>query len=1084
MEFLDVLKKYRDNSFSKSDLGTKFEELMARYLMTDPLYATRFQWVRLWRDFHARAEMGGHDTGIDLVAKTKENEYWAIQCKFYSEEHRVNKSDMDTFLAASGRTFHDEDGNMTSFSQRMVIATTDNWGVNASDVATGQTIPVIMLGLEIIRNAPVRWDEIEEGAHGESAMEEKHVLRDHQKEAVENALKHYKDHDRGSMIMACGTGKTFTSLGIVEALMEREGKTKGCILFLAPSISLIGQTLREWIYNSKQGLNPICVCSDPKVSKKHTDDDLGERVEDLGMPATTDPVKIVSQYNSSSDTAVIFSTYQSIDSVIEAQRSGLPIFDIIICDEAHRTTGAIIGGQEESYFTKVHSNDNVKAKKRLYMTATPRIYGVKGKEDASKASVALCSMDDESIYGAEFYKITFGKAVESDLLSDYKVLILTTKADSVPEIVRKHWTDGGKEIDVDTDCKIWGCLNALVKNVAGDDTIRNTDPGSMRSAVIFSRTISRSKTLSKRFNELASTPMSPLNMSVRHIDGTMNAMERDGLMQWLKKDEGGSKALSNVRCLSEGVDVPALDAVMFMDSKGSLVDVVQSVGRVMRRFEGKKYGYIVIPIVVPEDEDPESALNDNERYKVVWQVLRALRSHDERLDAEINTIQFRKEGSDGHIHIGHSSRIGGPEIEIEIRDGQYTMDDFGRALFARLVLKVGDRQYIENWAKDVAKVMPDLLNRLGSICQHDEHGYKQYRPAFNRYLKGLRSCVNDNVSEDDAINMLAQQIVTKPIFEKLFGDEGFAMKNSVSQTIDTMLKEINARDGLKDIDDRLEGFYDSVKNTLKNVETVDGKQKVITALYEKFFKNAFPRDQTINGVVYTPQEIVDFMIHSAADVLQQEFGLDISGENINILDPFTGTGTFIARMMESGIISKEDLERKYRNELFANEITLLAYYIATVNIENTFARMIGSDDYVPFENILLTDTFNIDKICKQKTIQTDLYGEEYFIKNKGRIKNENDTPITVIIGNPPYGANQKSANDNAKKRTYRAGIDWEIEEKYLKESLFDGKKGNVNSVYDNYIRAFRWATDRIGNNNGIIAFVTPNGWLTGSAFEG
>ncbi len=719
------------------------------------------------------------------------------------------------------------------------------------------------------------------------------------------------------------------------------------------------------------------------------------------------------------------------------------------------------------------------------MTATPRIYGVKGKEDAKKASVTLCSMDEESIYGDEFYKITFGRAVELELLSDYKVLILTTKADDVPDIIKRHWTNGGKEIDVDTDCKIWGCLHALAKDVADDETLRNADPDAMTRAVAFSRTIYRSKTLTDRFNELANLEMSPIKLKMQHIDGSMNSMRREEQMNWLKKESDECRVLSNVRCLCEGVDVPALDAVMFLDSKGSLIDVVQSVGRVMRKSEGKRYGYVIIPIVVPDDEDPESALDDNERYKVVWQVLRALRSHDERLAAEINTFQYKKNNRNWHIHIDHPPRSNVSDVELfELTSGQYSLDDFGDALLARLVLKVGDREYIENWAKNVAGVMPALMERLRQICECNEYGYKQYKPAFKKYLKGLRSCVNDNVSEEDAINMLAQQIVTKPIFQRLFGGEGFVMQNSVSQTIDAMLQEIDAKNGLDDINEQLQDFYRSVELTLSGIETADGKQKVITSLYEKFFKNAFPKDQSINGVVYTPQEIVDFIIRSARDVLKQEFNLDINDNNINILDPFTGTGTFIARLIETGIINKENLERKYLNELFANEITLLAYYIAAVNIENTFARVTGSDKYISFENILLTDTFNINQICNQTTVQTDLYSTEYFKRNKKRIQREHDSPITIILGNPPYGANQKSANDNAKKRKYKEGVDKDIEEKYLDDSLFDEKKGNVNSVYDNYIRAFRWSTDRIGNNDGIIAFVTPNGWLTGSAFVG
>ncbi len=1088
MQFDDIIAKYRSESYSEHDKGTRFEELMARYFMTDPTYASMLEWTRSWMNFPGRIDLGRMDTGIDLVAKTKTGEYWAIQCKCYAADHRVTKADMDTFISTSGRKFRDDDGNMTVFSQRVIVATTDNWGENAIEGISGQTIPVMMIGLSMLNEAPVKWEEIEEGAHGSSARKEKYSLRPHQQDAVDKAVEHYRNNDRGKMIMACGTGKTFTSLKVMEAILDKRDKEKeDCILFLAPSIALVGQTLREWMANAEKELTPICVCSDPSVSKRHTEDDIGERVEDLGAPATTDAERILFQYHQCKGTTVIFSTYQSIDSVIAAQGAGLPEFDLIICDEAHRTTGAIISKEDESSFTKVHNNDNIKAKKRLYMTATPRLYGVKGKEDALKASVVLCSMDDDALYGKEFYNISFGRAVELELLSDYKVLILTTPEKDVPKIVREHWTDENGEIDVDVRCKIWGCLNALAKNIAYDETLKNTDPGPMRSAVIFCRTIALSKAISKVFSDMAISPMSPMPLDARHIDGRMRSMDRERLMNWLKAEGTGCRALSNVRCLSEGVDVPALDSVIFMGTKSSLVDVVQSVGRVMRKAKGKRYGYIIIPVVIPESKDPETVLSNNDNYKIVWDVLRALRSHDERLDAEINTFDLRKNNSKGHIHIGRPYGVGGGSDDGEYLpfvDGQYSLDDFSGALLARLVLKVGDRGYIENWARNVAEVMPTLIERLTKICQHEEHGYKGYKPAFNRFLKGLRYCVNDNVDEQTAIDMLAQQIITKPIFEKLFAKDGFAMQNAVSQTIDGMLQEIDAKKGLENINKDLEEFYGSVENTLGMIDTADGKQKVITALYEKFFKNAFPKDQSINGVVYTPQEIVDFIIRSAADALKEEFGIDINDDNVNILDPFTGTGTFIARLMETGIITKENLERKYRGELFANEITLLAYYIATVNIENTFTRIMGNEEYVPFDNILLTDTFNIEHICEQRTEQMSLDDRETFKRNKGRIRREHDTPITVIMGNPPYGANQKSANDNAKKRKYEEGIDKRIEECYLDETLFDEKVGLVNSVYDNYVRAFRWATDRIGDKDGIIAFVTPNGWLTGSAFEG
>ncbi|HPP45354.1 MAG TPA: helicase-related protein, partial [Methanomassiliicoccaceae archaeon] len=526
----------------------------------------------------------------------------------------------------------------------------------------------------------------------------------------------------------------------------------------------------------------------------------------------------------------------------------------------------------------------------------------------------------------------------------------------------------GDEVDTELVGKIWGCMNALAKNIAYDETVKHTDPKEMTSAVAFCRTVASSKDITDIFNDLARSPMSPIDLEMKHIDGSMNALKRDGLLSWLKSGDPECRVLSNVRCLSEGVDVPALDAVMFLSNKNSLIDIVQSVGRVMRRAPGKKYGYIIVPVIVPEGQDVNEALDDDERYKAVWQVLRALRSHDERLEAEVNTIQYSK-NIPGRVLLARLDKRGdyaGDDYDVGRASRQYLLDDFETALMARLVLKVGDRNYIENWAKDVAVIMPELIERLTKICSHEEHGYKQFKPAFNRYMRGLRANINGSVTEDDAIKMLAQQIITKPIFIELFGNDTFVQKNPVSSAINEMLTEINEKDALKGIE--LEGFYKNVKDTLSRINTKEGKQKVITALYEKFFKNAFPKDQAINGVVYTPIEVVDFILRSAADVLKDEFGIDINDENVNILDPFTGTGTFIARLIETGIIDKDNLERKYRNELFANEITLLAYYIAAVNIENAYSRVMESESYVPFDNILLTDTFNIEEICRPGSI--------------------------------------------------------------------------------------------------------------------
>jgi predicted helicase len=285
------------------------------------------------------------------------------------------------------------------------------------------------------------------------------------------------------------------------------------------------------------------------------------------------------------------------------------------------------------------------------MTATPRLYSDDTKSKAAQADAILCSMDDIALYGEEIYRIGFGQAVDQGLLSDYKVLILTLSDKDVPPAVQKMIADDTNEINSDDASKLIGCINALSKQILGDEgVIKSTDPEPMRRAVAFCQKIVISKKITATFNSATEAYINSLPaekkeqmvaVASKHIDGTMTAPQRDELLGWLKADTGDTnecRILTNVRCLSEGVDVPSLDAVMFLSARNSQVDVVQSVGRVMRKAPGKKYGYIIIPVVVPSDIEADKALDDNERYKVVWTVLNALRAHDDRFNATVNNI--------------------------------------------------------------------------------------------------------------------------------------------------------------------------------------------------------------------------------------------------------------------------------------------------------------------------------------------------------------------------------------------------------------------------------------------------------------
>jgi len=1154
MTFDEILKKFREEATSNENLGSRFEMLMRAYLRTDPKYADRFSEVWLWNEFFGRYELGEHDMGIDLVAQTKEGEFWAVQCKCYAPEHYIDKPAVDTFITTSGRQFTNQENKLTGFVQRLWISTTSNWKGTATTALLNQVPPVSRIGLNDLRESPIDWGNLYNGIIGEKARLPRKSLRPHQMDALNNTQAYFENYERGKLIMACGTGKTFTSLRIAEMLTQ----SSGLVLFLVPSIALLGQALNEWYAEAETPINAICICSDPTVSTKKTknradDDSVSVSVIDLALPASTDKNNIEKQFEriqNKQGMKVVFSTYQSIKVIEDAQRliaEKIPKFaqfDLIICDEAHRTTGMIIpkidettgktlGKVDESAFIRVHNNDFIKAKKRLYMTATPRLYSDNAKSQAAEKDVLLCSMDDPQLYGEEIYRIGFGTAVSNDLLSDYKVLILTINENEVPPTIIEKYTHE-TEIQMDDVAKLVGCINALSKQVIGDGgTIKNTDPEPMRRAVAFCRKILISENTTRILNNMSGEqikfstsivgsgndtttstvddashpePVKLVKVNSQHIDGTMGALKRTELVNWLKEEPalGECRILTNAKCLSEGVDVPALDAVMFLSPKNSPIDVVQSVGRVMRKAPGKNYGYIIIPVVVPAVVEAEKALDDNKPFEVVWTVLNALRAHDERFEAIINSIELNNDSS-GTIDIlspGNKMNDDGsftPKGDIDSMNEpqktpeqlKFSFNELQNVMMARIVLKVGRRLYWEQWASSVADIATMQIARLTAMVKDGK-----YKEKFEVFIEGLRKEINPSITETDAIEMLSQHLITKPVFEALFEGYSFALNNPISITMQGMINILTGSDIEKETA-TLQRFYDSVKEKASTVRTAEGKQKIIIELYDKFFKTAFPKMVERLGIVYTPVEVVDFIIHSVNDVLKQEFGKSIADRNVNILDPFTGTGTFITRLIQSGLIPADDLVYKYHHELHANEIVLLAYYIATINIENAFHDTVGSETYSPFEGICLTDTFQLGETEGRRKIKipetkfsksamefsnselSDGMYRETLPQNSERVDRQKSKPITVIMGNPPYSIGQKAVNDNAKNQEYPM-LNIRIVDTYVKESKAVSKR----ALFDSYIKAFRWSADRLDDKEGIIAFVTNGGWLDSNSMDG
>ena len=1060
-----VLDELRTSALDERDKGDKFERLVQGYLRTDPQWARQFSDVWLWSEWPGRN--GKPDTGIDLVAKDRDtDELTAVQCKFYAPDTYIQKSHIDSFFTASGKT---------GFTRRIVVSTSDNWSKNAEDALKDQQIATQRLDISFLSESVIEWGQYSLTTPSVMPTQGPKTLRPHQTRALEAVRQGFSEADRGKLIMACGTGKTFTSLRIAEDMVGADG----IVLFLVPSISLLSQSLREWMQEAKVSMRPFAVCSDPRVGRKRTED---MSVVDLAEPATTSAAKLIERMGRSSGAGrmtVVFSTYQSLPAVAEAQDLGLAGFDLVICDEAHRTTGVTVAGEDESAFVRVHDQGLLKANRRLYMTATPRLYDENSKAKAAEGAAVLASMDDEKLYGPEFHRLGFGDAVEQNLLSDYKVLVLAVDEKSVSKQFQTQLADENSELSLDDAAKIVGCWNGLAK--------RNLDQGRlhasgtpMRRAVAFATNIKASKKIANMFEEVTdklaadSDLDDPMTCQADHVDGTFNVLQRNALLNWLKEDQpAGSnmcRILSNARCLSEGVDVPALDAVLFLNPRNSVVDVVQSVGRVMRKAPGKEYGYVILPIGVPADMSPEEALSDNKRYKVVWQVLQALRAHDDRFNAMVNKIELNK-AKDDKLQVIGVGGSGEPDHgdDPTYRQGELALswsDEWRDAIYAKIVAKVGDRRYWEDWAKDIAVIADRHVTRIRALLDDPSLDVAGF---FDTFHDGLRANLNDGISRDNAIEMLAQHIITKPVFDALFEGYDFTSHNPVSLVMQDMLQVLDEQGIDKEIES-LDKFYASVAMRATGIDNAEGKQRIITELYEKFFKNAFPKAAESLGIVYTPVEIVDFILRSVEHLLNTEFGSSLNDEGVHVLDPFTGTGTFIVRLLQSGLIRADSLLHKYTRELHANEINLLAYYVAAVNIEATFHGVVGGE-YRAFDGMVLTDTFQMHE-------DDDTLDHAIFVQNNDRVLRQKKTDIRVIVGNPPYSAGQASTDDNNANMKYPT-LDGRIEQTYAKQS----KATNKNSLYDSYIRAIRWASDRIGGQ-GVVAYVSNGGYIDSNTADG
>ena len=1115
---LESIKQASNNI--KRDAGTRFETLIKDWLTQDQPYCDLFSKVETfeeWTSSHPDLKQSGKDIGIDLVATLEDDpeSFAAIQCKFYDKDAVIPKSGVDSFIAASNRDY---------FKQRYIITTNENWSDNALAEMQNVTPVIQLIGRSMLASSQIDWSVYLKT--GKVVQQKKRTPRKYQEEAIQRVLEGFTTKSRGKLIMACGTGKTFTSMKIAEKM---EGNN-GFVMFLVPSLALLSQTLTDWKRQCAVPIHAFAVCSDVTTGKadlKNVDEITS--ASDLCYPATTKADRLAEQVKKArrkTGMTVIFSTYQSIDVVSEAQHKfGMEEIGLIICDEAHRTAGGHYQDESDAPFQRIHSDDFIKGKKRLYMTATPRIYGDVVKEQKNNGEVVLYSMDDEQIYGPTFHTITFSQAVALGSLVDYKVIVLSVEENILKERALSDYElvqSGG--LPVKHAAKVIGCWRALSKLDLKGEVSMSDDRQPMRRAVGFAQIIEPNmkyldRTSSKRFTKNFETTIEefkdqqfkelskkdknlsreaydlayPLKCETRHIDGSMNSTEKDSLLNWLREEpeENVCKILFNVRCLSEGVDVPSLDAVLFLSPRKSQVEVVQTVGRVMRVSPqtGKKRGYVIIPIVTPAGLDPSVALNNNADFDVVWQVLNALKSIDTEfgaiVDGQRNIIdsskievvcvtnkKLNKKAKKNPKIITPKPPKSTPPVQ-EVFDFNHD-EILEQEIRTRIVKRVGNRREWGDWAEDVGKICQLQIKHINDVLKDPTK--TKSRETFESFKKELKATLNDNLTDDEIVEMLGQHVVTQPILDALFTiqtSEGtvyeFSKQNPIAIAMTSMMDSLD-KESMKLATKSLEDFYRSVRNRTRTIKTSADRQLLIKELFEKFFKAAFPKQQEKLGIVYTPIEIVDFINQSVADLLKKEFNCSIADNGIHILDPFSGTGTFIARLMQSGLIPTNRLPNKFEHELHANEIVPLAYYVASMNIEGVFHELCPNEVYQPNKVMIWTDTFANNK---QSNIFSTELGE-----NNARLAELNRQDIRVIVGNPPYSVGQESQNDDNQNEHYDE-LDARLTATYVArtDSTLKGK------LYDSYIRAYRWASDRIGQK-GVIGFVTNAGWLETSSADG
>ena len=1112
----EALEKLAGDKHSKAAGGTRFERFAAKVFQEHPgAYGReRFEDVWLWSEWPDKdISCLPEKNGIDLVAK--QTEAWggglcAIQVKWHTKS-KIGKGDVAKFLV-------DANADKGLFTAGLFVSNTPLTGTAAESLITS-TPRAQVLYTSVMDDWVDDWnDYVDDFSDLTIEAVPRLEERDYQTEAWETAKQKFSDPNitRGQIILPCGTGKMFVALRVAEEQVGAGGR----VLYLVPSISLVHQTMQEWSEQRRVPIQYLPICSDPSVAKEEESDvDVAGYMAEINMPVTTNPQQIgewLAKPCPQGAMQAVFSTYHSapkIEQAIQQYASDFK-FDLMILDEAHRTSG--LGRTKEegdlSPFRRPLFDKHIPSDKRIFFTATPRIFADKDRKEEELEDIEMpdCfDMADGNLYGEVFLERSFSKMIDGGWLSDYRVLVIAGSREAYLQSLGLGegdlvWKDS--DMPLDDIIRLAGAWDALASPMSkGIDEVAGIPTGALSkqqcfSAIAYLNRTKDSKWVAENWQDIneeiedrqtteienwAEKPsaVKRLKLNVAHIEAKTPAADRVKEIQRLRKNakHGECQVITNVGVFSEGVNVPSLNAVVFLDARSSAVDIAQQIGRVMRKSEGKNIGYVVIPILIPDDQDPDEYLKSTD-FNKVWRVVKALRSHDDRLKDLLKHPKAWQEN--GPLRIRPMRHTGDSEKDpLRGTQGQLIWAELEKQIASKIVKVCGDRAAYQGWGHHTARIAANIaakirqLTKPGGECQS----------AFEKFADGLRKSVSEGITDEQAREMISQHVVTVPIFDAMLGKAEFAAHNPVSQEINRMLDEFaSAGVSFEAEAQPLERAQKSMAEAFEGAVSSTERIEILREVYDGFFAEAMPDVVHELGIVYTPVELVDFIIRSTAAICDKEFGRPIGSENVHVLDPFTGTGTFLASLLEgkdaagNWYIEDADIQRKYIRETHGNELVLLSYYAAALKIEDTMNQRGGMTAYQSFPGLCLTDTF------------ADSTGQASFWGTSAAKLKQDTIPMYVVFGNPPWSGGKKKAGEGGGKNEH-PHIAERISKTYVQKlKEITGGKAAWKGAGNLYVQAIRWASDRIlakgddasVDHPSVIAFVHPNSLYDGVSFAG